>query len=41
MRLDHVFVTEDIEVISTEVVRNRLTRLASDHLPLVAEIRLR
>lgn len=40
MRLDHIFVTQDIIVERTEVLRNRLTRLASDHLPLLADIRM-
>lgn len=40
LRLDHIFVSQGVRVRSTEVVRNRLTRSASDHLPLVAEIEL-
>lgn len=40
MRLDHVFVSEGIRVAGTQVVRNRLTRLASDHLPLVVDLEL-
>lgn len=39
MRLDHIFLTAGLEAVSTAVLRNRLTRLASDHLPLVADIR--
>jgi len=38
MRLDHIFVTEDLIVKQAAVLENRLTRVASDHLPLLAEI---
>jgi endonuclease/exonuclease/phosphatase family metal-dependent hydrolase len=41
VRIDHVFATEDIEVLRTEVVRTVLTAAASDHLPLAVELRLR
>jgi endonuclease/exonuclease/phosphatase family metal-dependent hydrolase len=40
IRLDHIFVSADLAVTSAAVLRNRLTSLASDHLPLVAEIDL-
>jgi endonuclease/exonuclease/phosphatase family metal-dependent hydrolase len=40
IRLDHIFVSADLTVIDAAVPRNRLTSLASDHLPLVAEISL-
>ena len=39
-RIDHVFVAGPLEVLSIEVPRTELIRTASDHLPLVAEIRL-
>lgn len=39
MRLDHIFLTEGLEADGTAVLRNRLTRLASDHLPLIADLR--
>ncbi len=39
-RIDHVFVSPEVEVVAVEVPRNRLTRLASDHLPLLVELRL-
>jgi endonuclease/exonuclease/phosphatase family metal-dependent hydrolase/glycosyltransferase involved in cell wall biosynthesis len=39
-RIDHVFVTGALEVVSIEVPHTELIRTASDHLPLVAEIRL-
>ncbi|MEF0943704.1 endonuclease/exonuclease/phosphatase family protein [Rhizobium sp. BR 362] len=40
MRLDHIFVSPDLAVLGTTVPRNRLTSLASDHLPLIADIDL-
>jgi endonuclease/exonuclease/phosphatase family metal-dependent hydrolase len=36
LRIDHVFVSREFQVLSCSVERNELTRLASDHLPLVA-----
>ncbi|WP_431323300.1 endonuclease/exonuclease/phosphatase family protein [Rhizobium sp. YTU87027] len=38
MRLDHIFVSLDLAVTTSRVIRNRATSLASDHLPLVADI---
>jgi endonuclease/exonuclease/phosphatase family metal-dependent hydrolase len=38
-RIDHVFLAGPLEVVSIEVPRTELMRVASDHLPLVAEIR--
>ncbi|MCJ8520111.1 endonuclease/exonuclease/phosphatase family protein [Rhizobium tarimense] len=40
MRLDHIFVSQEIQVVETQVVSTRLTRRASDHLPLLATIRI-
>jgi endonuclease/exonuclease/phosphatase family metal-dependent hydrolase len=40
-RLDHVFVSRGVEVVSAEVPRTDLARIASDHLPLVVDLRLR
>lgn len=40
MRIDHAFVSGSIEVIGSHVLRTKLTRLASDHLPLVVDIRI-
>jgi endonuclease/exonuclease/phosphatase family metal-dependent hydrolase len=37
-RIDHVFVSEGIRVLSVDVPRTELTRRASDHLPLVVEM---
>jgi endonuclease/exonuclease/phosphatase family metal-dependent hydrolase len=41
LRLDHVFVTKSVEVMNAAPVRNALTRVASDHFPLLAELRVR
>jgi endonuclease/exonuclease/phosphatase family metal-dependent hydrolase len=40
LRIDHVFVGDAIEVLNVEVLRTPLTRIASDHLPLVVDLRL-
>jgi endonuclease/exonuclease/phosphatase family metal-dependent hydrolase len=40
LRLDHVFVTKSLEVVAAAPVRNSLTRVASDHFPLLAELRV-
>ncbi|NQU43051.1 endonuclease/exonuclease/phosphatase family protein [bacterium] len=39
-RIDHIFHSADLEVIAVRVARSRLTQVASDHLPLVVELRL-
>ncbi len=39
-RIDHVFVESTLRVRSVEVPRNELTRVASDHLPLVVDLQL-
>jgi endonuclease/exonuclease/phosphatase family metal-dependent hydrolase len=41
LRLDHVFVTRSVEVVAAGPVRSPLTRVASDHFPLLAELRVR
>lgn len=38
LRLDHIFVSDDIEVRDAAVISSPLARLASDHLPLLATI---
>lgn len=38
LRLDHIFVTRDILASKTQVLADRATRLASDHLPLLATL---
>lgn len=40
LRIDHVFVRGELEVTGCEVVSGRAARMASDHLPLVADLRL-
>jgi endonuclease/exonuclease/phosphatase family metal-dependent hydrolase len=40
LRVGHIFVSGDIEVTSAKVVRSPLTRVASDHLPLIAQLRI-
>jgi endonuclease/exonuclease/phosphatase family metal-dependent hydrolase len=37
-RIDHVFVGEDVRVEDLHVPRNRLSRVASDHLPMVVDL---
>lgn len=41
LRLDHVFVTRSVEIVNAAPIRNPLTRVASDHFPLLAELRVR
>ncbi|HEX4505750.1 MAG TPA: endonuclease/exonuclease/phosphatase family protein [Alphaproteobacteria bacterium] len=41
LALDHMFVSDAVETIDMRTVRTKLTQLASDHLPLVAEFRMR
>ena len=40
LRLDYLFVTPDIRVKDFRVPRTPLTRMASDHLPLIAELEM-
>ncbi len=40
-RIDHIFVSPHFEVVKVEVARNNLACLASDHLPLIIEVRLK
>jgi endonuclease/exonuclease/phosphatase family metal-dependent hydrolase len=40
VRLDHLFVSRDISVQGVEVPNDELTRTASDHLPLIADLSL-
>jgi endonuclease/exonuclease/phosphatase family metal-dependent hydrolase len=39
-RIDHVFCSPEFRTEKVEVPRTHLTRLASDHLPIVAEVRV-
>jgi endonuclease/exonuclease/phosphatase family metal-dependent hydrolase len=38
LRLDHIFVSDSVQVLAANTVKTPLARLASDHLPVVAEI---
>ncbi|NND83442.1 MAG: oxidoreductase [Gammaproteobacteria bacterium] len=40
LRIDHVFVSSDLRVKNVQVPRTSLTRIASDHLPLVVDLQL-
>jgi endonuclease/exonuclease/phosphatase family metal-dependent hydrolase len=40
LRIDHVFVSRSIEILAAATVRTPLARLASDHLPLVADLHI-
>ena len=40
LRIDHLFVSPDVGVSAVEVPDWRLARVASDHLPLLAELRM-
>lgn len=40
IRIDHVFIDSVFEVADVEVPNTTLTRVASDHLPLIAELRM-
>ena len=39
-RIDHIFIDSSIEVIGIDVPNTELTRVASDHLPLIVEVRI-
>ncbi|MFD1746753.1 endonuclease/exonuclease/phosphatase family protein [Rhizobium helianthi] len=38
LRLDHIFVANGPKIVEAKAVRNDATRLASDHLPLIADV---
>jgi endonuclease/exonuclease/phosphatase family metal-dependent hydrolase len=40
VRLDHIFLSPDLTIESVRIPRTKLTRIASDHLPLVVEVSL-
>ncbi|MBW1793627.1 MAG: endonuclease/exonuclease/phosphatase family protein [Deltaproteobacteria bacterium] len=39
-RIDHVFVDVSVEVVHVEVPSTELTRVSSDHLPLIVDVRI-
>ena len=41
LRLDHVFLSREVEALKIEVRRGPLERVASDHLPLCVDIAVR
>ena len=40
LHLDHIYYEGNVEVVKLELPRTRLSLIASDHLPLVAELRV-
>ena len=40
MRIDHIFISPELKVSTIEIAHSELARVASDHLPLLAEIRI-
>jgi endonuclease/exonuclease/phosphatase family metal-dependent hydrolase len=40
LHLDHIYYEGSVEVVKVELPRTRLSLIASDHLPLVAELRV-
>jgi endonuclease/exonuclease/phosphatase family metal-dependent hydrolase len=40
LHLDHIYYTGKIEIVGVELPRTRLSLVASDHLPLVADVRI-
>ncbi len=41
LELDHIYYDDQLELVHFELVRTRLSLMASDHLPLLAEFRLK
>jgi endonuclease/exonuclease/phosphatase family metal-dependent hydrolase len=41
LELDHIYHDDALALLQFKVVRTRLSRIASDHLPLVAEFRIK
>ena len=41
VRFDHLFVSPDLGVESLQIPQTKLTRVASDHLPLVVKLRVK
>ncbi|MGE0042219.1 MAG: endonuclease/exonuclease/phosphatase family protein [Vicinamibacterales bacterium] len=41
LHLDHIYYEGHVEVVKVELPRSRLAMVASDHLPLVADLRIR
>jgi endonuclease/exonuclease/phosphatase family metal-dependent hydrolase len=41
LHLDHIYYEGTMDVVGVELPRTRLSLMASDHLPLVAELKIR
>jgi endonuclease/exonuclease/phosphatase family metal-dependent hydrolase len=41
LHLDHIYYDGQVEVVKLELPRTRLSLMASDHLPLVADLKIR
>lgn len=41
LHLDHIYYQGHVEVVHVELPRTRLAKVASDHLPLIADLRIR
>jgi len=40
LRIDHIFISPGLEVTGVKIPQSELARLASDHLPLMAEVQI-
>ena len=40
LRIDHMFLTPQVEVVDVYAASGPLARIASDHLPIVADVRV-
>ena len=40
LHLDHIYYDGEVEVVKVELPRTRLSLMASDHLPLIAEVKV-
>jgi endonuclease/exonuclease/phosphatase family metal-dependent hydrolase len=40
LHLDHIYYAGKVEILHIELPRTRLAKVASDHLPLVADVRI-
>ena len=38
-RVDHIFVTEELQATSLQIIKTRMAKVASDHLPLIADLK--
>jgi len=41
LHLDHIYYDGAVDIVGVELARTRLSLVASDHLPLVADVRVR